>query len=265
MSPPRRGEARRGGGQGTEQTERRDGYRGSSAIIGAESRFFSTTDIDLGEAVRIRGTSIPCDSHRRPAARCITAHRASRGTSATGSEGRGARGEGGEGEGEESRLEGPPTPRPPLRRNSPYHATPCPPPRALSNPFHARATDITSSLLRLHSPLSFPPTTRPFRLSFSGLGCVLSSCSVTAAAATTATASAVTTTIAVTTTLLSVRQGRTLHFAAPAFHHRFLNRSRKIGNRGKLYLYLTTGGRNRSTDVRFARFRSARGKLLVPV
>lgn len=62
--------------------ERRDGYRGSSAIIGAESLFFSTTDIDLGEAVRIRGTSIPCDSQRRPAARCITAHRASRGTSA---------------------------------------------------------------------------------------------------------------------------------------------------------------------------------------
>lgn len=29
------------------------------------SPFFSTSDIDLGEAVRIRGTSIPCDSQRR--------------------------------------------------------------------------------------------------------------------------------------------------------------------------------------------------------
>lgn len=58
-------------------TESGDGYRGSSAIIGAESSsffpsssfffpfFFSTSDIDLGEAVRIRGTSVPRDSRRR--------------------------------------------------------------------------------------------------------------------------------------------------------------------------------------------------------
>lgn len=60
--------------------------------------FFSTSDIDLGEAVRIRGTSIPCDSAEAmpPPARCITAQRALRGTRrALAGSARGSRGEGG--------------------------------------------------------------------------------------------------------------------------------------------------------------------------
>lgn len=61
-------------GGGKPRTESGDGYRGSSAIIGAESSFFSllfffpffsTSDIDLGEAVGTRGTSVPRDSRRR--------------------------------------------------------------------------------------------------------------------------------------------------------------------------------------------------------
>lgn len=55
----------------------------SSSVFFFFLLFFSPSDIDLGEAVRIRGTSVPCDSRRRcrrQPARCITAQRALRGT-----------------------------------------------------------------------------------------------------------------------------------------------------------------------------------------
>lgn len=205
---------RRGGGQ-RRPTERRDGYRGSSAIIGAESRFFSTTDIDLGEAVRIRGTSIPCDSQRRPAARCITAHRATRGT--TSARERETR-KGGQPRREEgTRLEDPP-PVTLFSAETPPPNDRLPPPDALSNPLPRSCNGHNCLSPTPPVPLdpsrflwlAAPPLHRgPF-----------SSDAVTAADATTT---------AVATTLRSIRQGRASSFAALGLARRFLGRSSPIG------------------------------------